>query len=193
MRLLLLALVAVVARAQSIAIQTQVESGDWVSCSLRAPGTNPEIIFAPQPFSRIPYLDEYRVCVVAPQDRDLQIEGMRVIVEGLHRNLRIYTYNPLNAYVQDLNKRSGWRYALLICEVAGHASTVVVSGDLAKIKELLPKVAIPAGAATCTMLRYVTDRQYEPVVIPPDGMQPLIAVPAGRAVDFAVWAAPKEK
>lgn len=164
---------------------------DWPTCLMRAPGTNPELAFVRQDVSRIPGLDEYQVCLVAPVDRDLQMEGIRVIVEGLHRNIRILSYRPLQQYVTDLNQRSGWRYGLLACEVGGMLLTISVSGDLAEIRERMPKIVIPAATGGCTLIRYVTDQQHHDVAIPPDLMQPLVFVQAGRVAEFSVWAVPQ--
>ena len=163
MRLLLLALIVVVSSAQTIT-------------------------FSQQPFSRIPGTTEYRVYVAAPQP--MQVQAMQVIVEAMHQNIRLYSYVTLRAYVDDYNKRSIWRWVGIGAEVTGWVFTSAEAVKAAKIKEKWITSAIAGSAGLLTIGRTVYDREYKPVTMPADLMPPLIAVPPGGAVDFAVWAAP---
>jgi hypothetical protein len=165
MRFLLLALVAVVAGAQTIS-------------------------FAPQPFSRIPGLNEYRVYVAAPEGQPMQVQGMKVFIEGLHRNIRLYSYPVLAAYVANYNRRSWARYVGIGMEIAGWVGTSAAAGKVTFIKERWITAGMPLLSAALTLGRSYYDREYQPTTIPADLMQPLFAVPAGQAVDFAVWSAP---
>lgn len=165
-----------------------VEPVDWTACALRAPGTNPAVVFAPQGSTRIPGLQEYAICIVAPQGQDLRLEGIRLVVEALHRNIRLYSYAPLNRYVQDLNRADGWIYVPTVCEVAGMAATIPISGDLAEVKEKVVKVAVPTITAGCAIMRYIGDKHHVNVEIPRDLYQPLIFVPAGTVLECSGWA-----
>jgi hypothetical protein len=162
MRLLLLALVAVVASAQTIT-------------------------FAEQPFSRIPGLREIRV-YVSTDGPALQVPGMRVVVEAMKAGFRVYSYPNLVAYVQDHNRRSPLRYVGIGLEIAGWLGTSAAAGRIAVIKERWITAGMPLFSAGLTLGRSYYDREYQPVAIPADLMQPLIAVPAGQAVEFSVWA-----
>lgn len=165
MRLLLLALVAASALAQTIT-------------------------FAPQPFSRIPGLQEHRVYVAAPEGRSLQVPGMTVVVAALNQNIRVYSYPALAAYVADYNRRSPLRYVGIVLEVAGWAATSAAAGRTIIVNERWIAAGLPLLSAGLTLGRTYYDREYRPVVVPADLMPPLIAVPQGQSVDFAVWAAP---
>jgi len=163
MRSLLLALVAVAASAQTI-------------------------VFAPQPTSRIPGLNEYRVYVSAPAGQPLQVQGMKVMLEAMKQQIRVYSYVNLQTYVQQWNKRSPMRWVGIGMEAAGWALTSGNAMDVAKIKERWITASITGLAAALTLSRTFYDREYKPVEVPGDLMQPLIAVPAGGSVDFAVFA-----
>ena len=160
MRFLLLALVAVAAGAQTI-------------------------VFSEQPFSRIPGTREVRVYVSSGQAA--QVQGMRVVVEGMKQGFRIYSYPALAAYVQDWNRRSWLRWAGIGMEITGWVVTSAQASDAIKIRERW-KAAIPAVTGAMTVARTYYDREYQPVTVPTDLMQPLIAVPAGQAVEFSVFA-----
>jgi hypothetical protein len=148
------------------------------------------ITFAPQPFSRIPGLNEYRVYVAAPEGQPMQVQGMKVILEAAHQNIRLYSYPNLTAYVADYNRRSWLRYVGIGMEIAGWIGTSAAAGKVTFIKERWITAGMPLLSAGLTLGRSYYDREYQPATIPPDLMQPLFAVPAGQAVDFAVWAAP---
>jgi len=145
------------------------------------------ITFAPQPFSRIPGLQEYRVYVAAPDNLPLQVQGMKVILEAMKQGIRVYSYPNLAAYVADANRRSVPHYIGIACEIGGWTMTAAQSTDVVKIREKY-KAAIPLVTAAMTLTRTLMDRNHPPIAIPADLMQPLIAVPAGTAVDFSVFA-----
>ena len=161
-RLLLLALVAVVASAQTIT-------------------------FSEQPFSRIPGLREVRV-YIATEGPATQVQGMKVVLEGMKQGFRIYSYPNLTAYVQDYNRRSWARYVGIGLEIAGWLGTSAAAGRIAVIKERWITAGMPLFSAGLTLGRLYYDREYQPISIPADLMQPLIAVPAGQAVEFSVFA-----
>lgn len=145
------------------------------------------ISFAPQPFSRVPGLSEYRVYVAAPEGQPMQVYGMRVMLEGAKQNIRIYSYRNLQAYIAYYNQRSLLRWLGIGMEAAGWTLTSLQAGDVVKIKERW-KAAVPAASGVLTLARTYYDREYKQVLVPSDLMQPLMAVPAGQVIDFAVWA-----
>jgi hypothetical protein len=146
------------------------------------------ITFAPQPFSRIPGLNEYRVYVAAPEGQPMQAQGMKVIMEALHQNIRLYSYPNLTAYVADYNRRSWARYVGIGLEIAGWVGTSAAAGKIAVIKERWITSGMPLFSAALTLGRSYYDREYQPVAVPSDLMQPIFAVPAGQAVEFSVFA-----
>jgi hypothetical protein len=145
------------------------------------------IVFSPQPTSRIPGLSEYRVYVSALEGQPMQVKAMQIIVEGLHQNVRIYSYASLQNYVATANKRSIPHYIEIGLEVVGWTVTAAQASDFLKIKESW-KAVFPLVTGAMTLTRTIMDREHRPVETPNDLMQPLIAVPAGGAVDFAVFA-----
>jgi hypothetical protein len=146
------------------------------------------ITFAPQSFSRIPGLQEVRVYVSSPAGQPMQVQGMQVVLEALHQNIRVYSYPSLTAYVQDYNRRSWLRYVGIGLEFVGWLGTSAAAGKVTFIKERWITASLPLLSAGLTLGRSYYDREYKPVEIPADLMQPLIAVPAGQAVEFSVWA-----
>jgi len=146
------------------------------------------IVFAPQSFSRIPGLDEYRVYINAPANLSIQVQGMQVMLEGIKQNIRIYSYVNLRAYIDDQNRRSIWRWVGVVGESGGWALVSATSMEAAKINEKWIKASITGAASLLTIGRTLYDREYKPVPLPDDLMQPLIAVPQGSSVDFAVFA-----
>jgi hypothetical protein len=146
------------------------------------------ITFAPQPFSRIPGLQEVRVYVAAPEGQPMQVQGMWVILAAMKQGFRVYSYPSLTAYVQDYNRRSWARYVGIGLEIAGWLGTSAVAGRITIIKERWITTGMPLFSAGLTLGRTYYDREYEPITIPTDLMQPLIAVPAGQAVEFSVFA-----
>jgi hypothetical protein len=147
------------------------------------------IVFSPQPTSRLPGLAEYRVYVSAPDGQPMQVKGMQIILEALHQNIRVYNYVNLQAYVDDLNKRSAWRWVGIGMEATAWALTSGNAADLTKIREKWITASIAGVGAALTLGRTLYDREYKPVTLPVDLMLPLIAVPPGGSVDFAVFAA----
>lgn len=145
------------------------------------------ITFAPQPFSRIPGLQEYRVYVAAPENQPMQVQGMKVMLEAIHQNIRMYSYVNLRAYVDDYNRRSIPHYIGIVFEIGGWTMTAAQSTDVVKIREKY-KAAIPLVTAAMTLTRTLMDRNHPPITIPADLMQPLMAVPAGQAIEFALFA-----
>lgn len=145
------------------------------------------ITFAPQPFSRVSGLNEYRVYVAAPEGQPMQVQGMKVMLEAAKQNIRVYSYVNLQAYVADHNRRSWLRWVGIGMEIAGWGVTSAQASDVIQIRERW-KAAIPAVTGAMTVARTYYDREYQPVTIPADLMQPLFAVPAGQAVEFAVFA-----
>jgi len=146
------------------------------------------ITFAPQPFSRIPGLNEYRVYISSPVNLPIQVQGMQVMLEGMKQNIRIYSYVNLRAYVDELNRRSIWRWVGVAGEAGGWTLVSGIALEAAKIKERSIKTAVTGASALLTIGRTMYDREYKPVPLPGDLMQPLIAVPQGGSVDFAVFA-----
>ena len=142
------------------------------------------ITFSPQGVSRIPGLNEVRVYVGAEQP--MQVKAMTVVLEGLHQNLRILNYVNLQTYVEQANRRAWQRYIGIGLEVAGWAYTAAQASGYIRIKEAW-RPAIPIFTGGLTLTRTILDREYKPVALPSDLMPPLIAVPAGTAVDFAVF------
>lgn len=147
--------------------------------------------FTPQPYSRIPGLDEYRVSITAPGPEASQIQGMRVILEAAHQSIRIYHPTVLRSYVDQLNKRSIWRWVGVVAEAGGWSFLTGTALESIKVKEKWAKAAAAGGASLLTIGRTLYDREYKPVSIPADDLPPLIAIPPGQTVDYAVWAEPK--
>lgn len=147
------------------------------------------ITFSPQGLSRVPGLVEYRVYVQAPDNQPLQVQAIKVVLEAMHQNIRIYDYVNLQAYIAKANKRSRWRWAGIGMEVLAWGLTTAQTTDAVKISEKY-KVAFPLAGAGLTLMRSYFDREYAPTTVPADLMQPLFAVPAGQSVSFAVFAAP---
>jgi len=145
------------------------------------------IVFAPQDFSRIQGLNEFRVYVSAPLNYPLQMQGMQVMLEGMKQGIRIYSYVNLRAYIDDLNQRSIWRWVGIVGEAGGWAMVSGTTLEALKIKEKSIKAGITGGASLLTIGRTIYDREYKPVELPADIMQPLFAVPGGQAVEFSVW------
>lgn len=143
------------------------------------------ITFSEQPFSRIPGLREVRVYV--SDSKPTQVPGMRIVVEAMKQGYRVYSYPSLTAYVQDWNRRSWLRWVGIGLEISGWVITSAQASDVIKIRERW-KAAIPAVTGAMTVARTYYDREYQPVEIPADMMQPLIAVPVGQAVEFSVFA-----
>ena len=154
--------------------------------TLATVGWGQTITFAEQPFSRIPGLREVRVYVSA--DQATQVQGMRVVLEAMKQGFRVYSYPSLTAYVADHNRRSPLRYVGIGLEIAGWLGTSAAAGKIAFIKERWITASLPLFSAGLTLGRSYYDREYKAVEIPADLMQPLIAVPAGQAVEFSVWA-----
>ena len=153
------------------------------------PATPPPqtIIFAPQPTSRIPGLNEYRVYISSANGQPGQVRGMEVIVEAQRQKIQVYSYVNLQAYLDSINGRSAPHYIGVGLEVVGWVATAAMSADWLKIKESW-KAAIPTVTGGLTLARTILERDYKPTTMPGDLMQPLIAVPAGGSVDFAVFA-----
>jgi hypothetical protein len=148
------------------------------------------ITFIPQAPSRIPGLQEYRVSIEAPPGTPLQVRGMQVALEGLHQNIRVMLYTALQEYAKQSNQRSILHYAAIGGEIAGVLTTAAQSADWLRAKEKYLKIGVPLVTGAVAFARSMIERNFEPVSIPADNMQPLIAVPAGGIVDFAVWAVP---
>ena len=146
------------------------------------------IAFSPQDYSRIPGLREIRVYLSDPAGRPTQVKGMDVVLQALHQNIRVYSYPNLVAYVARLNKRSVWRWIGVVSEAGGWTFVSGTALESIKVKEKSAKAAVAGLATVMTIGRTLYDREYRPVEIPSDWMPPLIAVPAGGSVDYAIWA-----
>lgn len=145
------------------------------------------IEFSLQSYSRIPGLQEVQVKVESPK-QIINYSAMNVIKEALHQNLRLFYPVNLTAYVENLNKRSSWRYVALGCEIAGAEATALFISRLVIVKERVITL-VPIVASSCTLFRSIKDASYERVEIPIDVMPSLLSIPANGTVVYAAFAA----
>lgn len=143
------------------------------------------IVFVPQP-SRIPGLNEYRAIVTNDNSGPLTVQGMSVILEGVHQSLRILSPAVLQAQVSQLNKHSKAHWASLIVEVSSWAMTSFQAADIVKIRSPYDKI-FPLAGGLMTFGRTLILREDPEIKVPSDSMPPLFTVPANSSVDYAVW------
>ena len=103
------------------------------------------------------------------------------------RKLRFVTYVNLRRVVDEANQRSPWHWASVGIETVGQAATIVVAADALKIKEAKYRALIPTATAGLMLARGLLEREYQPVELPADLMQPRFTVPANGSVDFSIF------
>jgi len=146
------------------------------------------ITFAEQPFSRIQGLREYQV-IVSSDTILPRVEGLFIVREAVHQNIRVFLPVSLQQYVDTLNKASFFSKARMVLEIAAYITSSGVVLEKIVVKEVWAKEIIASVGPGLTITRIILDKNDAPVKIPADGLLPgTFQVGPGQTVVFPLWA-----
>ena len=145
------------------------------------------ITFVPQAVSRIPGLLEYRVYLADDTGKQIQVRGIDVMTAAQGKQINPLSYVNLQAHVNGLNHRALAHWVSVGVEVAAWVMTAGEGADFIRNKERW-KAVFPVLAGGLTLTRTMVEREHVPVAVPLDILPPLVAVPAGGAVDYSIFA-----
>lgn len=146
-----------------------------------------EFLFVEQPLSRIPGLREHKILVRA--DAILpSVEGLALVREAVHRDLRVFLPVNLQQYVNELNKRSPLRVLSIAVEVVAYVTSTGVVLEKIVVKEPWAKDIIASVGPGLTFTRLLWEKNEAPVVVPADGFLPgTFSVGPGMSREFTIW------